>query len=253
MSGALAIIKWILLMMIPYVTKSLRYAIVISLILFSGVMQFNRGDIFRISIFLALFYMINREKKLITKKNLIILFTVTALGITSFAWIGEFRQSDELNTFDIGYLMESRVDNIAFNWLYSYSAINFDVLKLVTEAEDQNFPYTVFSLFIYYFGDREFIEGLEKDRASFSLSGLNASTFLSPFVQDMGAYYIIELIVFGALMSLFIIFIKAQRLTGVYLFIMLLITLTISGNYLIVPNFVVAILLATFLGMLIKV
>ncbi|MBU3104461.1 O-antigen polymerase [Clostridium gasigenes] len=249
-SGMLNLICWILLMYLPNTNKINKAIIIPSIIIMSGILDFSRGNVMRICIFLLVDYILRKGKNILNKKYIKKVLIISTIIIMVFVGLGELRQKDSSNVFSISNILYSKVNNEYFNWIYSYSAINFDVLKLTIDSNSFGYPTALLIPIIRIVSGSDTIISYYEVFAERALNGFNASTFLSPFVADGSLLYIIEIIIFAILIGFIIGFTKKYNLRGVYIFIMTMLVLTVFGNYILNPNYlfsmVVAIILLIF-------
>jgi len=66
-----------------------------------------------------------------------------------------------------------------------------------------------------------------------SISGFNASTFLSSFILDLGYFYFLEIMFFSLIAGILIYISKKLNFLGLYIFMMMLMSLMVFGDYLI--------------------
>lgn len=245
-SGLHAILMWTILILCPHVKRSLSQIGIITILL-TSILQINRGNIVRIMMFLILLYLIKHR---ITYKTVFATLMTLAILLMVFTYAGEVRQADSNNPFSIGNSLHSNVSNEYINWLYAYSAVNFEVLKNIAEDhKPEYYPNTILMPINRLAGDnyKSSIEFLE-ELGEYSVGGgFNASTFLSTFIFDYGNWYFVELILFSCLLGILIILAKYYQLTGVYIFITMLTTLTIFGNYYTLVPFFYSTILSMFL------
>lgn len=247
-SGLVGLTLWTLVIMIPHVKKRLSIPIIFSIILISGVLQFSRGNIFRVFLFLLLYFIITRRKDLFKRKFVIAIMVLIIVGSFLFAAFGDYRQYDSGNSFNISTLLESNIDVGVIDWIFAYSAINFDVLKLfINNNEPTYYPASILKPIERLITGNNEIELIASEVSKVSLNGFNASTFLSGFIIDFGPLYIIEVMLLGFILGVFISILNKFGYTGIYVFILTLITMTVFGNYFTSPVFLYAIVVSFLL------
>jgi len=241
-SGISVILQWTLVILIPYVKKRYSILAIISIIILSGILNVKRGDIIRLLIFLLIYYtFIKIQLHQLTSKKIIHLFVYISIFIAIFIVFGQYRMEARGGTDSIiiEYL-GSRIDTPSVAWLYSYFAFNFEILKL-------NYAIPASYSFIHLneiFGaslSRETL-GLET-----TISGFNASTFIGPYVLDFGRFFFFELFFFSVLISLLILIIRKIDFLGLYIFIAMLMSLMIFGDYLVNRAMIMSIIFALIL------
>lgn len=246
-SGLTMMVMWILLMFIPYVKFKKKCCIVISTILLNGICMFKRGDIMRVLFFVILYYIYIHKEQILNKRmirKIIIIFTVV---IITFFSIGNIRTrlrngGVAVNaTSAINNSLQSNVNLRELGWVFGYTVINFDVLKLFYTEEP---AYKMSSLLLpvtrLLHGSQGTVlfENRLTPELKRGVNGFNASTFLSNYILDFGMFFVVELFALGFIISLLIRITKVQGLTGPYIYIMLLTVLTILGDYYTLPNYV---------------
>ena len=227
-SGISVIIQWALVMLIPFVKK--RYSVIgiISIIVFSGILNVKRGDIIRVLLFLIFYsvYMKIYFKQLDLKNSMKGVIGIS-LFFTIFIMFGEYRM--EARGAEPGLIIEflgSRIDSVSISWLYSYFAFNFEILQL-HYADVPSYEMVHLSELFGSNLSRESI-GLET-----TISGFNAGTFIQPFIQDYGMLYFFEIILFSIILSILVYVSKKLDFIGLYIFILMLMSLLIFGDYII--------------------
>lgn len=248
LSGGIAILLWTLLMISPHLEKKHIIMAFVSTVFFAGIVNMKRGDMMRIIFFYAIYYLSCQEKKLLNKnigKILISLFFV----FFAFIFLGNVRQKlrgyEGKVAISINNSLDSNIYMGDFAWLYGYTSINFDVLKLFMDEPSE---YTLDSIMLpikRVMGGNAAVENYyaqltaEQNRG---LGGFNASTLISSFIRDMGMWYFIEMCILGGILFVLIKYSKRNGYKGVYIFLLLQTSLAILGNYYSVPNYVLAML-----------
>lgn len=226
-SGVSAIMQWLLIIFIPYVKK--RYSIigVISIIVLSGILNVKRGDIIRLAIFIFLYYtFIKIQLKQFNSKKIVQIIAGIFFILIVFTQFGENRM--EARGGEAGIIVSylgSRVDSAFISWIYSYFAFNFEILKFyqtMTPSYEMIHLYDIL-------GENLARESLGLET---SISGFNASTFLSPFILDYGYFYFLEIMLFSLIAGFFVYISRKLNFLGLYIFIMMLMSLMVFGDYL---------------------
>lgn len=249
-SGLVYLLMWILLMYVPHVSVKLQLLIYVSTVVLSGICMVKRGDIMRITLFFILYYVYRLRNKIFSRKvltRLVFLAFIFLLGFISLGNIrsmlrnggeGSISDGSKINSF-----LESNIDVGNLAWIYSYSAINFDVLKLYTSQEPEYSLRTIFlpitrivdgSQGVVDYDTRVTVE------QSKGLHGFNAATFMSNFITDLGLFYFIEIFILGIIIGLIIMFSKSNELIGIYVFNLMNVVMAVFGNYFTNPNYVFA-------------
>lgn len=246
-SGAAAMLTWVLLMLIPKVKTYKKILIVGITILFSGIFMFKRGDIMRILMFTILYYMFDNKKKIFSTKFLKnIVFILLTLIIVFFS-LGNLRTkmrgsgTETESDISIDNLIKGNVKMGNAGWIYAYTAINFDVLKLYyTESPENKFSTLLLPIKRISGGNKSVEDFINRpsDLMKRGINGLNGATFLSNYVLDLGILFILEITVLGFIVAFLIRITKYYSCTGPYIFILLLTAITVMGDYYTVPNYV---------------
>lgn len=245
-AGMIYTLMWTMIIFIPHIKKSFAILIIPIIILFSGVLHFKRGNIFRIILFLILCYCYKNRKNIFQRDNILKIIAVILISLFLFTYVGEIRQLDLKNIFDIKDQMKSMYDSNVLNWFYNYTSMSFDVLKLYFDSNPTYIPYNITIPFMSYFGKQE--QMLEYYNSMDNLLGIsNASTFLSGFIIDFGGLYVLELILYSSLIGALIIIIRKYQFTGLYIFVQMLIIINFFGNYFVVPAIFTAITFSLFI------
>ena len=245
-SGLAYTLMWTMIIFVPHMKKYLNMLIVPFIVLYSGVLQFNRGNIFRIVLFMIIYYCYKKGKSLLEPKKIVAMIVVISILIIFFGYIGEVRQTDINNVFDIKDLTQSSYNSKTLNWIYNYTAMNFDVIKIYFNLEPYYLPSTLLVPFMRLIGNREYVLKYYSP-PDYSLGITNSSTFLSGFIRDYGSYYLIELSVFGFMICLLQITIRKLRFMGLYFFVQMYIVFFFFGNYLTEPLFLSVAIFSLFL------
>jgi len=247
LSGVSALLQWLLIILIPYVKKRYVVVSVISIIILSGIMNVKRGDIIRIMIFILLYYIfIEIQLKKLDMNKVKNIFLGIIVGIVIFVLFGEYRLEARGGTESliIEYL-GSRIDSVTVSWLYSYFSFNFEILKKYYEFIPTYQPDHLLELFGANLNHEQI--GLET-----TISGFNASTFISPFILDYGYFYFFEVYFFAFFIGVLIYIIKKIDFVGLYIFILMLMALMVFGDYLINRAMFVTIIVSIFIFPFIK-
>lgn len=243
-SGIVYVISWILVMFIPDVNKFLKSLFLLNGLVIMGIISVSRGNIIRIVLTYIMIYAINKGNRILTRKVLLVIIATATVVLLGFSVLGELRESVRHNTnIQISDVLQSRINNKVINWYYCYTAINFDVLKAVSYDEVPNYSLSCLALpLLRLLGNDEVVKYLTS-RQTYGLNGLNASTFLNDFIADWGLLYFIPIMMLGIFVGLCILLSKCAGTLGGYAFLMMISSISVMGNYYIVPN-----LCAAFLG-----
>ncbi|ALU14149.1 polysaccharide biosynthesis protein [Eubacterium limosum] len=249
LSGIVSIVKWILLMFIPVIKRKRKLLVIISLIVFDGILSVSRGDISRVILYLIILWISNlwTNKKTINKKEMIkkslIGLAFIILFLIIFSILGNIRQGIGDYSFSITKLSQGRVNSDIVNWLYTYTSINFDVLLKYKNFIPINFAVQLFLPLFRLFGQNNLVDHYLSIADNISISGFNACTFIGTAIVDFGALYFVELGIMGLSIGIFMRLIKnSTRFIGIKNFVYLMISLLIFGNYIFSPNYFYSIL-----------
>lgn len=248
-TGVSTVLQWTLVMLIPHIKKTYIVIILVSIILFAF-LHVKRGDISRVFVFLITYFFVEKlkEKGYFSLKKTVLIAIVLLLFLYIFAEFGEWRRSNQIAESIIKQLLQSRSDSIVLNWIYSYTTIPYDILKIFDEMDHPYFPYGLVSEFVdtQSYEYKDYI--LQEERAN--ISGYNAGTFLSMFIHDFGVFYFIEVIFFGIGVAVLIILTRMFNFLGIYFMILTMLFFSFFGNYLtssgLIFSFVFSIILFNF-------
>lgn len=226
LSGLVGVLQWMLLIFAPYVKRKYIFIGIVSIIIFSGFLDVKRGDLVRVFIFFLIYwYFFNFKMNKINSKKIFFIAASLLLFMYLFSLYGEYRLL-ERGGYDgiIKDYLGSRVDSILVSWIYSYLALNFDVLKLHFEFTPQ---YELTHFFNFFMHDTERV-ALGMDT---TISGLNAMTFIQPYFLDFGYFYWLEVMFIFFIFGLLIMLIKKMNFVGMYIFLLMLLFLMLFGDY----------------------
>lgn len=251
-TGVSTVLQWTLVMLIPHIKKTYIVLILVSIIAFAF-LHVKRGDIARVFVFLITYFFVVKikEKEYFSLKKTIIIAIVFLLFSIVFAEFGEWRRSNQIAESIIQQLLESRSDSIVLNWIYSYTTIPYDILKIFDELNHPYYPYGLVSEFVdpqsYEFKDYM----IQEEKAN--ISGNNAGTFLSMFVHDFGVFYFIEVIFFGIGIAVLIILTRMFNFFGIYCMVLTMLVFSFFGNYLTSSGLIFSFLFSIILFNFVKI
>lgn len=256
LSGIVVSLKWLSFMLFPEIRNRIVKFLVVACGISSSLLSAKRGDVMRIMIFLLLYFLFVNGNKGIRKSMVVKTLAVILLIVVVFTLLGNYRQYRRGWTKDDtqSKMIESRIDNEYLSWLYGYSSIDFDVLKQIYIDAD-NHPYVMMEVFrpiIRVIKGNEEIEKLEENMKTHGLNGYNASTFLAPFVYEMGAMYILSVIILGIIIGAINIICCSSDLKGGVVYLAFLNVLAIFGNYYLEPSFLFPLIAYILIMMLFK-
>ena len=233
-TGLAGSLQWTLLMMTPVVSKKYRLFIIIfiiALIVFA-IFHVKRGDVMRMAVFfLVLFLYRSLHKRQISKSFIKKIAAIVTGIMVVFIVSGNIREEARGGgANDIVNLSGLKIDNTVIAWVYSYFAINFDVVKMYYPAKPLNKPLALGSLW----GSED------TETEAKNINGFNASTYLRQFIVDYQELFIIELSVFAIIISFFLYISRALQTNSLTIFISSLLFLFPFGNYFLSRAMVVA-------------
>ncbi len=225
-TGLAVIFQWMLLIFAPYVKRKYIFIGIVSIIIFSGFLDVKRGDLVRVFIFFLIYwYFFNFKMNKISSKKLFLICIFFILFVYLFSLYGEYRLLERGGYEGIikDYL-GSQIDSVLVSWIFSYLALNFDVLKLYFDVTPQ---YEITHFFSFFMHD--------VDRIAFgmdtTISGFNATTFIQPYFLDFGYFYWLEVILVFSILGALIIVAKKINFVGIYIFFLMLLFLMLFGDY----------------------
>ncbi|MGR6832906.1 hypothetical protein [Aliivibrio wodanis] len=227
LSGLSSVFQWFILIFSPYVKK--RYVLfgVLSVIIFSVILHVKRGDFVRIVIFFFILYVINNFYKLNTKLAFKLLFSFFSF-LMIFSIIGDIRTSSRGG--EIGIIVDyvgSRIDSNMVAWFYGYFSFGFEVLKLYSDQNNNYCIDHISSLAIL----NDCISPTFENTTVKNISGFNASTFISPFLQNAGTYFPVTITFFALGVGIITAICRSVGFLGLYVFLMSYVTLLVFGDY----------------------
>ncbi len=225
-TGLAVIFQWMLLIFAPYVKRKYIFIGIVSIIIFSGFLDVKRGDLVRVFIFFLIYwYFFNFKMNKISSKKLFLICIFFILFVYLFSLYGEYRLLERGGYEGIikDYL-GSQIDSVLVSWIFSYLALNFDVLKLYFDVTPQ---YEITHFFSFFMHDVDRIAfGMET-----TISGFNATTFILPYFLDYGYFYWLEIMLIFFIFGFLIILIKKMNFVGMYMFLLMLLFLMLFGDY----------------------
>ena len=207
--------------------------IFIAAILAIAVADVKRGEIIRVMIFLTFYIFLLANHRIVSRKVLYAGLAVGVLSVIVFVIFGEVRQRLYSASFSISSILDSRVGNVAIDWIYGYIGINVAVLQ-----EYFNIPADAPG----YFGQLVRLaisaDGSLASHAA-SINGFNAGTALSLFAGGGSIVPSPDFLVFCALVSLLPLLANLSGSLSLKAFVLLQIFGFVFGNQLVLPYYVV--------------
>lgn len=250
-SGICMILSYILLILASENKGKKRFITYAVVILIEGILKFSRGNLFRILLFLLIMF-VNRLGYNYKKYIKYIVVFILLLAV-SFGFLGNIRTNmrGEITGGNTTAWMNNYIDtNInlgIFGWVYGYTAINFDTMKMVYYQEKTNPLSTFITPMARIFGGTEAVEQYNVDHAfdtgvysNFSVNSMKV--FIAPYIRDMGYLFFLELSLVGFLYMLFISYARNRNHIGLYNYIIMLCGLSVCGNYLFTSTYLYTIL-----------
>ena len=139
-SGLALSLQWTLLMMSPYMSKKIAFIFVVVLVIFA-LLHVKRGDILRALLFYLIYFMHSSLKRDSFKKTLrkMVLYVCCILFV--FVILGNLRQSARGGSdSEIVKLSGLKINNEPLAWVYSYFAINYDILRKYYDVTPAYYP-----------------------------------------------------------------------------------------------------------------
>ncbi|MCI8403025.1 MAG: hypothetical protein HFI38_13200 [Lachnospiraceae bacterium] len=237
LSGIYQICIWTLLILLPRLNKKNKIITVAISVFFEVILAISRNNAMMIFTYLVLLFAISkRDKLLINKKVIRHIFVVIVLMLIAFTVFGNYRQrmrgwKNPGNTIE--YLLQSNTSNGALNWIYGYTAINYDVmLQTMTSADHPMSLYSIFSPYIrVLFGYSALSEYQDAVYHIKALNGFNASTMFGPMVYEMGELYIIQAVLLAMQVGFFGLIARKEKADGHYAYLMAFGALAVFGNF----------------------
>ncbi|MEG3692849.1 hypothetical protein V5098_06935 [Vibrio coralliirubri] len=221
-SGLAITIQWMLLIFSPYVKRKYIAMAVISIIIFSVILHVKRGDFIRLAAFFSIHWLYLNYSKITFKKAIYIstgLFSFVAL----FTIFGEWRLAARGG--EPGLIIEylgSRVDSVLISWIYGYLSFNFEILKLYFSPEillcKQDGVWSLISQSCLLVSEQ-------------NISGFNAGTYASAFARDFGSFMTVVIFFHSLMIAVFLFISRYLRFFGLYIFVLVLCSLMVFGDY----------------------
>lgn len=236
-SGLLIMINWIILMLLPALKHNFIKCVAVLTGILPQILNANRTMFMRVAVYLLLYAAYLYGRYIFKKENFLKITVSVAVLLFIFAIWGNYREQTVYSASKdyIGNLLQSKSNSPVINWVYGYTAINFDVLKQkIIGTEPLYSIKAIFIPFIRLFNGSEAAVAVTKGlfaNVGNGLHGFNATTFLSAFIAELGALYFLEMVFLGLLVYTLVLFCKAFRFTGGYLYLGMLTAFTIFGNY----------------------
>ena len=223
--GYIKTLQWSLLMYSLYVKRRYAFLAIIAILFFSVILSVKRGDMVRIALFYMIYYChINLKQGGRQVRSLVIKLTISLVLIAlAISIYGSYRMSiGGSGENEIVNLLGSKVNSPTLSWVYSYFSFNFSVLKLYYPQHlPPHYPSFLYALLF----------DPVVNTVSPSIHGFNAGTFLGNPIANWGYMYLIPVIVIGLYIALLIAFVKFIDFMPGYIFILMLVSLLVFGNY----------------------
>lgn len=245
-TGILTSLMWTIIMLLPCLKNKYVKWIAGLVIVLTCVFCLKRGVVIRVLLFFLCYLLILRGSFFFSRKGVLVLVLVALVGGYCFAVWGDARQMARgaASDYSVSSVIESRIDNDFISWTYAYTALNFDVLKQCYIDGEVTGEFTELMKPV-----KRFVHGAamydDDENANLpSLNGFNASTFLGPFVRELGVFSIVSVLILGLLLRLLIQISSRVKAYGVYIMILSTVALAFFSNGFTSPNIVYAVLFA---------
>jgi oligosaccharide repeat unit polymerase len=217
---------------------------IITCTLFSGVLTFSRGNIFRfLSFILMLFVLINKEN---IRKYYLRIVLILIVCLSFFGVLGELRNSKIIDYDQTPFKVYS-IENNNLLWLYGYFATNYDIAYYNLLYKDPiYYPYSIVSPIVNtlqlkkYFFSNELLNKI----TPLDIYGFTSATFLIDFIVDFGYLYFIPLFFLGYILGKFYLKAHAKGFIGIMAFILMALSFSFFSNILIQSTSIGALLTA---------
>lgn len=251
-TGLSNVLFWFLIISLFYVNKKMKFIIII-ITTTIAILNVKRGDIIRELIYLILSY-IYLNKYRLNKKIIKKVISFILLMLLAFTYLGEIRQDTRSKNFNINTQIEAKVNNTMLNWIYGYTAMNYDISKKYIDDERPKlmYPFVVLQPITNLIGYKENIVEYYKDTWNYRINGFNAAPYFALFIHDMGGFYFIEGFLYSTILALLILLTKVFQSEGTYVYILMLISFSFFGPYLFNPQMFYTVLIGIFFTQFIK-
>lgn len=246
-SGISSMFMWLTLMMLPDVSnQKLKMTVIFLAILLDGIFPASRGNAMRIVLMAIFLYVYKHGQHVFYRRNLTKCICIVITIFVIFSFWGDIRQEKRGygTEYNIGLYLGSYLNNDTINWIYSYTALNFDVLKQCFLGREPTYELHALLLPIMRISSgNKTIQTYYDSIYTNGLKGFNASTFLSNFILEFGAFYFVEIVVLGLIVSLLSLWCRWCKLRGGYAYLLMLTAFSFFGNYYLVPFFLYTLLI----------
>lgn len=251
-TGLSNVVQWLLVISLFYVSNKLRI-VIITFLVTVAILNVKRGDIIREILFIVLMFIyINKYKfnRAFFRKLMLSFFGLVLV----FAVLGEIRQEARSQNFNINTQIKGKIDNTAFNWIYGYVALNFDVsIKYIKDERKRlMYPFVVLEPISNLIGFKQEIAEYYDYTWNYRLNGFNAAPYFAPFIRDMGMLYFVEGFFYSLILAYLIYLTKILKSEGTYIYILMLVSLSFFGPYLFNPQMFYTVLIGLFYTNFIK-
>lgn len=253
-SGICMVLSFLSLIIATEMKKNNPYIIYATILIIEGVLKFSRGNIFRILLFLFFVFIFNIVIEKNYKRYIKYVIPIILVIILGFGMLGNLRTNMRGEntggsvTLWINSYIDTNVDLGVFAWIYGYTVINFDTVKMVyNQTETESFS-TIYTPFFRLVKGTEILKEYTHDHslnADYINSGFSKNAmkvFIAPYISDMGMLFWGELSIVGAIYALFVWYAKTRRHKGLYCYIMMLVSLCVCGNYVFIRTYLYVIL-----------
>ena len=234
-SGLIDVLAWLLLML-SFSTKKkvLKILMILCPILFTF-FSASRTLTMRMLIFMGCYVFYSKGKKAANSKSIFRAMFFGVGVIVGFGVWGNYREKvSGFMTISISAALQSVSNNTIFDWLYAYSAFNYDVIKQV--VIEKNFPFRFRALLrpiLRVVGGSSAIGQYNKIVSSEvgSIKGFNGSTFLLHPIFELKYFYFIELFILAVIVAIMAKISKTLNFRGGYVYYIMASVMTVFGEY----------------------
>lgn len=255
-SGLIDVLAWTLLMLSFSINKKiLKISMIICPIVFTF-LNASRTLTMRMLVYMLCYVLYARGKKAANSKSIVRTILFSTVIIIGFGAWGNYREKvSGFMTISISTALQSVSGNTIFDWMYAYSAFNYDVIKQV--VIEKSFPFRFKSLLrplLRLIGGSAIIGEYNKlvSTQVQSIKGFNAATFLLYPIFELRYFYFIELFILAFIVSIVAKLSKVIGFRGGYVYFIMASIMTVYGDYYLDINGFYAIILGLIICYLIR-
>lgn len=250
-SGLAQMLLWVCLMFVPIFNKMWGMLIGLTSVIIP-LLDASRGDLMRVLAILMFVVLYGNRKEIelkIEKRERRLIVILGSLILALFVIMGLYRnQMRNSPTNNMGMALESRIDNVAFNWIYGYTGVNFDVLKdMYTNIEPSGHITLLLTPFIRFIYGSEVVMIHREEMFYNGLNGINAPTFLGTFVQELGCLYFVDIIILGLVTKTIYVYSMKKEFKGGIIMVLASVLFAFYGCFLTSTTIIYAIIFSILL------